>query len=376
MASNIVTSDPSFGVSYKNTIGVDDLTVYQLMSNRDSLAIPTDSDGNNPVFTEAVITFEIKQSDTDVTSQYTISESTSTNVTITVSDIAKTATVTAISADVGSFVIKAERTNYPTLTHKINVYKAKAGVDGIDGTDGIGGTIQSAVSLSIIPVDEGSPAGNTRGNNAIDLQTVRSSATNVASGQRSVVSGGSSNSALGTTSVVSGGNGNIAGGIGSVVSGGGANTASANSSTVGGGGANTASGYLSGVFSGYSNTASGEGSIVIGASGNTAAGDYASVLSGKDNTSNSYGEVVLGTYASSVSGTGTSIVSTDPVLRVGIGTGTGSRADAFRIIKDGGIFMLNLKSGATQVGAGAAVDELWVTSSHATLPDGVIMIGL
>jgi uncharacterized protein YxjI len=43
---------------------------------------------------------------------------------------------------------------------------------------------------------------------------------------------------------------------------------------------------------------------------------------------------------------------------------------------DGGVFMSNLKSGATQVAAGAAADELWTTSSHATLPDNVVMIGV
>ena len=33
-------------------------------------------------------------------------------------------------------------------------------------------------------------------------------------------------------------------------------------------------------------------------------------------------------------------------------------------------------SGATQVAAGAAAGEKWVTASHATLPDGVVMQGL
>lgn len=35
-----------------------------------------------------------------------------------------------------------------------------------------------------------------------------------------------------------------------------------------------------------------------------------------------------------------------------------------------------MKSGATQSGAGAAANELWRTSSHLSLPDGVVMIGL
>lgn len=36
----------------------------------------------------------------------------------------------------------------------------------------------------------------------------------------------------------------------------------------------------------------------------------------------------------------------------------------------------NIKSGATQVAAGAAQHEVWKTSSHATLPDNVLMIGV
>lgn len=45
------------------------------------------------------------------------------------------------------------------------------------------------------------------------------------------------------------------------------------------------------------------------------------------------------------------------------------------ILPDGGVQMPNLKSGATQVGAGAAAGELWITASHATLPNGVVMRG-
>lgn len=43
---------------------------------------------------------------------------------------------------------------------------------------------------------------------------------------------------------------------------------------------------------------------------------------------------------------------------------------------DGGVKMSNLKSGATQVGAGAAAGEIYSTSSHASLPDDVLMVGV
>jgi len=42
-------------------------------------------------------------------------------------------------------------------------------------------------------------------------------------------------------------------------------------------------------------------------------------------------------------------------------------------LEDYGVLMPNLKSGATSAAAGAATGELWVTSGHATLPDGVVM---
>jgi len=42
----------------------------------------------------------------------------------------------------------------------------------------------------------------------------------------------------------------------------------------------------------------------------------------------------------------------------------------------GGVFVSDMKSGDTQVNAGAVVDELWRTDTHATLPDGVVMIGI
>lgn len=40
------------------------------------------------------------------------------------------------------------------------------------------------------------------------------------------------------------------------------------------------------------------------------------------------------------------------------------------------VFLTSIKSGATQVAAGAATGELWKTNGHATLPDNVVMIGV
>jgi hypothetical protein len=45
-------------------------------------------------------------------------------------------------------------------------------------------------------------------------------------------------------------------------------------------------------------------------------------------------------------------------------------------VTNGDLFIPGIKSGATQVAAGAAANELWKTASHATLPDNVVMIGV
>jgi hypothetical protein len=92
--------------------------------------------------------------------------------------------------------------------------------------------------------------GNARGARAVDLQSSRTASAQVASGNLSVVSGGSTNTASGDLSVVSGGDTNTASAFFSVVSGGGSNTASGNLSVVSGGGSNAASGSFSVVSGG------------------------------------------------------------------------------------------------------------------------------
>jgi hypothetical protein len=85
----------------------------------------------------------------------------------------------------------------------------------------------------------------------VDLQSSRSSATHVASGNYSVIAGGQNNTASGFESFVGGGSQNIASGVRSFVGGGYSNIASGSSSFVGGGQGNTASGDYSAIPGGY-----------------------------------------------------------------------------------------------------------------------------
>jgi hypothetical protein len=124
--------------------------------------------------------------------------------------------------------------------------------------------------------------GDPRGLHAVDLQSARSAATQVASGNYSVIGGGQNNTASGNSATVGGG---------------GSNTASGHIATVGGGQQNTASGYGATVGGGYQNTASGNSATVGGGFYNTASSTYATVGGGYQNTASGSFSVVPGGYS-------------------------------------------------------------------------------
>ena len=125
--------------------------------------------------------------------------------------------------------------------------------------------------------------GNNRGENAVDLQMVRDSAMQVASGDLSTIGGGSGNTSSNTHSVVSGGNGNVASEVDSTVSGGTINTASGGASTVGGGQNNIASSSFATISGGVGNRASGSNSTIGGGQNNVVSNTFATVGGGNGN---------------------------------------------------------------------------------------------
>ena len=113
-------------------------------------------------------------------------------------------------------------------------------------------------ALQAQKTDSTATGGNARGANAVDWQTNRNAATQVASGDYSVVIGGLRNKSTGTASMS-------------------------------GGYTNTASGYNSGVFTGYTNTAGGGNyAVIFGGTNNTASGAYSAITSGNLNTAGGY----------------------------------------------------------------------------------------
>jgi hypothetical protein len=145
--------------------------------------------------------------------------------------------------------------------------------------------------------------GNARGNNAVDWQTVRTAATQVASGAwsfigggrrntvsdfSSVVVGGSSNTSSSHHAFVGGGESNTASASYATVAGGVINTASSSYATISGGLANTAFGTWTGTVAGGSNNVANSGTIG-GGNNNTVSGNFSIISGGRYGLANQYG---------------------------------------------------------------------------------------
>lgn len=151
--------------------------------------------------------------------------------------------------------------------------------------------------------------GNIRGTRAVDLQIDRTLVTQVASGNFSVIGGGSENVSSSEASTVAGGNKNIssnqvstvgggdsnrASGIISTVSGGSANRALGDGSTIGGGQQNTAAGIFNTVGGGNFNTAISIVSTISGGSNNNASGNFSTIGGGLSNAASGGDSTVAG----------------------------------------------------------------------------------
>ncbi|MBS1536928.1 MAG: hypothetical protein JST20_04195, partial [Bacteroidetes bacterium] len=150
-------------------------------------------------------------------------------------------------------------------------------------------------SLSAQVADNGVGGGNKRGTNSVDWQTLRTSASHVASGISSTICGGYQNTASNNYSTVGGGNVNLASGNASTVAGGNNNTASNSYATVAGGNVNTAGNIGASIGGGYSNSASNIYTTISGGYGNSAISSYGSVGGGTfNNVQNSYATIAGG----------------------------------------------------------------------------------
>lgn len=130
--------------------------------------------------------------------------------------------------------------------------------------------------------DNTTTGGNKRGSRAVDWQTERSAAAQVASGTNAVIGGGRSNTSLQNYGTVAGGDGNAANGAGT-------------RSAIGGGGGNTASGSYGSIPGGLNCTVSANYTHAFGSTC-TASADYANA-GGFTCTADGVGSRVFGQFA-------------------------------------------------------------------------------
>jgi hypothetical protein len=151
--------------------------------------------------------------------------------------------------------------------------------------------------------------GNARGANAVDWQTSRTNAAQVASGSFSVIGGGNNNNNSGFGGVICGGTGGTIGTYG-VIGGGFGNSATGPYSAVAGGYSNTANGFYNFIGNGFTNSGTASTAVTTQATTAVTSGSTAVTLSGS-NANIKVGQLITGTginsnpntYVAAISGT-------------------------------------------------------------------------
>jgi len=105
--------------------------------------------------------------------------------------------------------------------------------------------------------------------------------------------------------------------------------------------------------------------------------NFATVMEHRGNTR--YSRITFGEATNSIEHYNTSTSAYSAISQsysnTEIYTYDGSSGVTFRVLSDT-LYINELPSGADQSAAGVSAREMWRTASHATLPDGVVMIGI
>ena len=135
-SSDIVSFDPTDSPlistyvegAIKELAGMTSDSIFGVLSS-DSQNIPTDANGNNGIYTNAVTTMKIYNGNTDDTLNWTISATPSTSITGTLNG--STYSVTNMTEDTGYVDMIATRIDYPTITKRFSLSKSKQGANSI-----------------------------------------------------------------------------------------------------------------------------------------------------------------------------------------------------------------------------------------------------
>jgi len=192
--------------------------------------------------------------------------------------------------------------------------------------------------------------GNARGANAVDWQTTRFAAGQVASGSGSVIGGGYSNTASGIYATVAGGNQITASNTYTFVGSGLLNQATGFLSSIVGGNTNTASGYYGFVGNGFTNSTTSNSAVTTqsgtmnattavtlsGSNANIKVGQY---ITGTSIAADTYVAAISGTsltLSKNASGSSTSTLSFFTPHGVVVGGGNNQATGAYSFIGGGG----------------------------------------
>jgi hypothetical protein len=210
-------------------------------------------------------------------------------------------------------------------------------------------------ALQAQPTTSTTVGGNARGQYAVDWQTVRGSAIQVASSYACFVGGGSSNRASGFVATVAAGVANNSTGAYAAILGGSENNATSTYATVSGGFRNNATGLYNFIGAGYGNTGTANAAVTTQATTAVTNGSTAVTLSGS-NAAIRVGQFISGTgiptypndtYVAAISGTsltlsqaasatGTPVLSFLTPHGVVVGGGNNQATGSYSFIGSGG----------------------------------------
>lgn len=214
-----------------------------------------------------------------------------------------------------------------------------------------GTTFDSTGSKAVIHANQDS--ANARGTSAVDLQSIRSAATMVASGTASFMGSGQNNTVSGTSSGIVCGDSNVNSGLNSLIGCGQLNLLSATGGGcfIGSGAFNqiTGSGLLNVITTGFINTITSTAvgcAIITGNQNNIPSGSYNGILTGQFN-------VTRGSYSCVVTGESNSATGTSSVIVAG---SANSISNDFSAILNGANNICGVGTSTILGGAGARTD--------------------